>query len=110
MRLIDADALKFKNVAEVNGILTHILTAEEINNATTAVDLPELKEAYQDGYKDGQNERPQGKWLDEKYVAFHLTCNQCGCNLRRQKNEVFEGDFDYNFCPNCGADMRGEGI
>ena len=55
-----------------------------------------------------QNERPKGEWLDEKFVAFHLTCNQCGCNLRRQKNEVFEGDFDYNFCPNCGADMRGD--
>lgn len=37
MRLIDADALKFKNVAEVNGILTHILTAEEIDNAPTAL-------------------------------------------------------------------------
>lgn len=35
MRLIDADALKYKNVAEVNGYLTHILTAEEINNAPT---------------------------------------------------------------------------
>ena len=54
-----------------------------------------------------QNERPKGEWLDEKFVAFHLTCNQCGCNLRRQKNEVFEGDFDYNFCPNCGAKMEG---
>lgn len=36
MRLIDADALRFKNVAEVNGILTHILTADEIDNAPTA--------------------------------------------------------------------------
>lgn len=53
-------------------------------------------------------ERPHGEWLDEKFVAFHLTCNQCGCHLRRQKNEVFEGDFEYNFCPNCGADMRKE--
>jgi len=35
MRLIDADALKYKNVAEVNGVLTHILTAEEIDNAPT---------------------------------------------------------------------------
>lgn len=50
-------------------------------------------------------QRNEGEWLDEEFVAFHLTCNQCGCNLRRQKEEVLEGNFDYNFCPNCGSKM-----
>lgn len=35
MRIIDADALKYKNLAEVNGRLTYVLTPEEINNAPT---------------------------------------------------------------------------
>lgn len=35
MRLIDANALKYKNLAEVNGRLTYVLTAEEIDNAPT---------------------------------------------------------------------------
>ena len=35
MRLIDADALKYKNLAEVNERLTYVLTPEEINNAPT---------------------------------------------------------------------------
>ena len=35
VRLIDANALKFKNLAEVNGRLTYVLTSEEINNAPT---------------------------------------------------------------------------
>ena len=51
MRLIDADALKYKNVAEVNGILTHILTAEEIDNAPTVSDR--YDEGYAQGYIDG---------------------------------------------------------
>lgn len=35
IRLIDANALKFTKVAEVNGVLTHVLTAEDINNTPT---------------------------------------------------------------------------
>lgn len=44
-RLIDADALKYKNLAEVNGILTYVLTSKEIDNAPTV------------------EERPQGEWI-----------------------------------------------
>ena len=68
MRLIDADALKFKNVAEVNGYLTHILTGEEIDNAPT-VEISKIEyKAYNEGFKDGVeqgirlSDRPQGKW------------------------------------------------
>ena len=35
VRLIDANAVKYKNLAEVNGRLTYVLTAEEIDNAPT---------------------------------------------------------------------------
>lgn len=50
--------------------------------------------------------RPQGEWLTHR-VAFYLTCPFCGCNLRALKNEVFlDTDDDYNFCPNCGAEMK----
>lgn len=68
MRLIDADALKFKNVAEVNGILTHILTAEEIDNAPTVETYTEedMAGAYNEGYACGnrESERPKGEYAD----------------------------------------------
>ena len=51
-------------------------------------------------------ERPKGEWLNDR-VAFHFTCDYCGCNIRQLKSEVFEGNYNYNFCPNCGAEMKG---
>lgn len=39
-----------------------------------------------------------GEWIESKGVNYWFahTCSICG---------EFE-DFEYNFCPNCGADMR----
>lgn len=50
-----------------------------------------------------QPERKKGKWIDETFKPWGLVyhpykCDQCG--------EHSEADSD--FCPNCGADMRGE--
>ena len=50
-----------------------------------------------------QPERKKGEWIDETFKPWGLVhhpykCDQCG--------EHSEADYDY--CPNCGADMRGE--
>lgn len=50
-----------------------------------------------------QPERKTGRWIDETFKPWGLVyhpykCDQCG--------EHSEADSD--FCPNCGADMRGE--
>ena len=60
MRLIDADALKYKNLAEVNGRLTYVLTAEEIDNAPTVEGEILTEEAYSDLCLRASRERPQG--------------------------------------------------
>ena len=49
-----------------------------------------------------QPERKTGHWIAPKYypTQFTFTCSKCGYK------QSFNGKF--KFCPNCGADMRGE--
>lgn len=48
-------------------------------------------------------ERKKGKWKmkPDPYGFFEEipVCSECGCTTEMRKT--------YNFCPNCGADMRG---
>ena len=51
-----------------------------------------------------QPERKTGRWKMEPdpYGFFEEipVCSECGCTTEMRKT--------YKFCPNCGADMRGE--
>lgn len=58
-----------------------------------------------------QPERKTGKWIQKsKPMEFNTVwwyeCSECGDKPPRDRY----GNPDYlsNFCPNCGADMRGE--
>lgn len=55
--------------------------------------------AYLDGYDKGKEDRPQGEWIMNKTSARgrNYTCTNCQ-KVSRNKSE---------FCPKCGADMRG---
>lgn len=44
--------------------------------------------------------RKKGKW---NWIGFNIECSVCGCMPCFDSTEPL-----YNFCPNCGADMRGE--
>lgn len=71
-----------------------------INNGivlkTTTVNIPrKIVEALETAIKALQ-ERPKGQWENEDIDYYR--CTNCG---------IYEVDRG-NFCPNCGADMRGE--
>ena len=49
-----------------------------------------------------------GKWkicLDE-FDCEYIACSLCGSEFYDEDNYTF--DTPYNFCPNCGAKMKGE--
>ena len=47
-------------------------------------------------------DRPKGEWIltdnDKEYIPLFYTCSVCGMKYTEE----------YNYCPNCGADMRGD--
>lgn len=80
MRLIDADELlKHKgNCYDING---HLLYAVGTGNIMAAKTI----------------EPKKGKWIADKYTR---KCSECESTYwMREGNE-------WNYCPNCGADMR----
>jgi hypothetical protein len=52
-------------------------------------------------------EKPQGEWINREHYQVDedgydtMTCNKCGVDVHLPRSD------DYDFCPNCGADMRG---
>ena len=125
MRLIDADDLHETFGKECDGectICSHSLYNEKLGsyceliiNAPT-VHHPDCEvcedkaKSYSMGFQDGfftgkKIARPQGEWLkaqgewvtDTAYkICFK--CSECKAHF----------GFPFNFCPNCGADMRKE--
>ena len=114
MRLIDADALKeaFYNRKRTPDDMKYLRVPAEvvyefINNAPT-IDMDERDaDAFESGYIEGLNaERQKGKWIDvpcERDLLFNTgikyTCSVCG---------KFNSNGHSSFCPDCGADMRGD--
>ena len=92
MRLIDADAIKYN----------YFMCPETNDPAKMAVSKDKI-----DAMPTVQPERKTGHWIPQDFnkhygmtsttVYYYPKCSMCG-----------ESANYTNFCPNCGADMRGE--
>lgn len=99
--LISREALKKEfekvyplSVNEMGGVVNKRIY-DIIDNAPT-VEYPFYQEAYQTGYEEGKNDRPQGEWIADPLGNY--VCNKCSWVV---------GKFERNFCPNCGVKMKG---
>lgn len=106
--LISREALKkaFENLAsdDYNEPIWYQQTVfETINNAPTIT--PDKIQALMSDYLicRCEPERPKGGWIKWSFKTFgamgdwEYKCSNC--------EKVYGGE--YNYCPNCGADMRG---
>lgn len=119
MRLIDADALKEEisgewfvepNATIFNYVFNMIDNAptvepevKEVPIATVTFDTEKLKELTNDiveRIKSGELvvPRQKGEWITNDVTLSAWRCDKC----------LYATPSTYNFCPNCGADMRGE--
>ena len=61
--------------------------------------LLKVNKAICNGLKEIPSVENKGEWIYQQGIApYKWRCNKC--------EKMFKTDF--NYCPNCGADMRGE--
>ena len=114
MRLIDADALsellvKTYEKAPTEKALLFVALLLKNNEQVPTVEAKTTEDciiAYGDGYETARRlyERQQGEWVYNSYGngCGNWHCSECGIIIVMCKNS------HNNFCPNCGADMRGK--
>lgn len=92
MRLIDADAIPYTMLYKENWL------------KGTGVEKPGVWKDTIDAMPTIEPERKKGKWMPEnRTIDAFWVCSSCGF-----PSEAHAANILYNFCPNCGADMRGD--
>jgi hypothetical protein len=107
----ESDAEEFEN--DFNELLNLSIKAIEQESCEDAVsrkavlEIIEREEFKGDALSEIESLSPvtptrkKGKWRKEYWGAMYDTCSEC-------RQRVISGYFEFNYCPNCGAEMEGE--
>lgn len=87
-RYVDADSL----------IRTLYIQAD--NDGFICCGVEDLETLIKTQLTEDVRENVRGEWIKDE--NGDITCTNCGCHLEDWVKAIF-----YNFCPNCGADVRG---
>lgn len=70
---------------------------------------PRWNRVIRETLKDAGLERKKGRWQITDAYPHNVYCSECHVKFAQTHWAVWEdGSLPRNFCPNCGADMRGE--
>ena len=90
---------------QIECILTYIENAPTVE-AYTEEDIKQtIKENFDIGYEMAKSKykRPQGEWI--KFNSYYHKCDKCNRIVGFDYADPEHGNW-FNYCPNCGADMR----
>lgn len=98
MRLIDADNLYYKVKCECNPYGKPTIDFE---SGMKVLDWIEKAQTVE--------ERKRGEWVEQPNDHNHFMCSECGkpCDMVLTVSGYIVEQLS-DFCPDCGADMRGE--
>ena len=119
--IIDIPEERYKQVCEEQWLPNRLYYERAIANGTpfdscedcisrqAVLELLQMKYFGKDLYRaiyelpSVQPIRPKGEWVLGGYDDLYWVCDKCGYKMHEYYHKPTE-----HFCPNCGADMRGE--
>lgn len=92
-------------IKDMPSVQPSITTEIEKSNFSMEQYKADIDTAYQCGYEQGKKDsNRKGHWIRHDNGKYHWYLCSC-CDAMAGSDEKM---MAYNFCPNCGADMRGE--
>lgn len=106
MECVDEGWIKFDTEKDTN---TYIHLVRDI---APSAQPKSYREGYQAGFKDAQPDRKRGKWIIKYNPGtewYRITCSECGEDVTSTAPCIGffpNAKVTWDYCPNCGADMR----
>jgi hypothetical protein len=96
---IEREAVFSKLLEEVKSEIDLGYSEKGLGHGEVIAGLLRAKVIVQDEPTADVVARKRGEWLDTREFCGDYMCSNC---------DALYGTNKFNFCPNCGADMRGE--